>query len=169
MRIIGAWLLLSITLFHWIGGLLCFEMIYHIEMRHNMNALEQTIADAVQACIDAETTVKVLDAGTVLPKGYVYGNYFAFSEEVEGQTVFYTLLEQTDAITYEKVSVPPSASLTDREQALLIKSLLYEFVVADLWCSDAALQLSHTDCFLPINTLPLMERPIPTPPPDSFA
>jgi hypothetical protein len=169
MRIIGAWLLLFITLSHWIGSLFCFEIIYYIEIRHNMNALEQTIADALQACIDAETTVKVLDADTVLPKGYVYGNYFAFSEEVEGQRVFYTLVEQTDAITYEKVSAPPSASLTDREQALLIKSLLYEFVVADLWCANTALQLSHTDCFLPINALPLMERSIPTPPPDSFA
>lgn len=168
MRIFGAWLFLSVTLFHWIGTLLCFEAVYYIETRHNMNALEQALANAIQTRTGAEATIKVLDADTLLPKGYVYGNYFAFSEEVEGQTVFYTVIEPADAATYEAVSVPPANPLTDCEQAILLKSLLYECILTASWQLNVPLPPLQTDCFLLTAAFSSAERTILAPPPDAL-
>lgn len=78
MKIAYAWLLLVLVLSNWVGGFVYFEISYLVEIRHEMNAAEQAIAEAVQQEIGAESVVKVLDEQQVLPKGNVYGD-FAFA------------------------------------------------------------------------------------------
>ena len=126
MRIACAWLLLVLTLSNWVGGFLCFEMSCYLKAQHKMNALEQSIADNVQRVIGTESTVKMLQQQARL-KGDVYGDV-AFAEKINGETIFYTFLDQS--VQYEKVNQgreTPASS--DSHHALLLKSLLQEFEV----------------------------------------
>lgn len=126
MRIACAWLLLVLTLSNWIGGFLCFEMSCYLQAHHEMNALEQSIADNVQREIGTKSTVKMLQQQARL-KGDVYGDV-AFAEEINGETVFYTFLDQSSQ--YEKVNQSTETpTSSDNHHALLLKSLLQEFEV----------------------------------------
>lgn len=128
MKIAYAWLLLVLVLSNWVGGFVYFEISYLVEIRHEMNAAEQAIAEAVQQEIGAESVVKVLDEQQVLPKGNVYGD-FAFATEMNGETVYYTLLNDRTDLKKVTQHTDHSTSSND-DHALLLKSLLTEFEVA---------------------------------------
>lgn len=126
MRIAYAWLLLVITLSNWIGGFLYMEVSRYVEVRHEMNTIEQSIANLVEQSIGAESAVKVLDQQPRL-KGDVYGDA-SFATEVRGQTIYYTLIDNTADL--QKVTESNSMSNpSDVDHTALIKSLLQEFEV----------------------------------------
>lgn len=126
MRIAYAWLLLGITLSNWIGGFLYVEISHYVEVRHEMNAMEQTIATVVQQSIGAASAVKVLDQQPRL-KGDVYGDG-AFATEVSGEAVYYTLIDDhADLQKVTESSANPASS--DKNHTILIKSFLQEFEV----------------------------------------
>jgi hypothetical protein len=69
----------------------------------------------------------MLDAQQVIPKGNVYGD-FAFATEVNGETVYYTLLDDsTDLQQVAQAATMPTSSNDDH--SLLLKSLFIEFEV----------------------------------------
>lgn len=126
MRIAYAWLLLVITLSNWIGGFLYVEISEYIEVKHQMNAVEQMLALQVQQSIGTESTVKMLDPQPRL-KGDVYGDG-AFATEIDGENVFYTLLDRETDL--QKVTTSHSnPSHSDSKHTILIKSLFCEFEV----------------------------------------
>lgn len=163
MRIFYAWLLLVVTLSNWIGGFLYFEVSYYLEVRHEMTALEQSIAAVVQAESGIKSAVKMLSQQPRL-KGDVYGD-FAFSEEIKGETVFYTLLDSS--IQYEKITdskeLPTSS---DSNRTLLLKSLLQEFeVTATVHLVSSALTPHQTIFYVASSEEQIFDHVL-TPPPN---
>lgn len=148
MRIAYAWLLLVLVLSNGIGGFLCFEIRQLVEIQHEMNAAEQTIAQQFQKETGSESVVKMLDEKQVIPKGNVYGD-FAFATEVNGETVYYTLLDDsTDVQAVTQTTKMPTSSNDDR--ALLLKSLFAEFEVTQPnYFSSSVLTPFQTIFYLP--------------------
>jgi|GEM_PF-2035481 len=129
MRIACAWLLLVGTLSNWVGGFLCFEISRYIEVRHEMNAIEQDIAAAVEQQIGTKSAVKMLDDQPRL-KGDVYGDA-AFATEIAGESVHYTLIDEAQAVDYKEVTQAANTSSSDENHSTLLKSLFQEFEIIE--------------------------------------
>lgn len=130
MRIGFAWILLLLTLSSWIGGLLCFEIRYYIDLQRSMNKLEQVISEQVKQEIGTESTIRIIDNQNHIPRGYVYGDWFVFSSELEdGNTVYYTIENESQKSDYQIVELPKENPVSDSNQAILFKSLIQEFVM----------------------------------------
>jgi hypothetical protein len=126
MRIASAWLLLALVLSNWVGGFLCFEIRHFIEWQHEMNAVEQIIAQEVQATTGVKSAVKTLEAEPYL-RGDVYGDA-AFATEIAGEAVHYTLIDEHQAREVTQAS-PPASSNDDH--SILLKSLFQEFEIIE--------------------------------------
>lgn len=129
MRIACAWLLLVVTLSNWVGGFLCFEISEWIELRYEMNAAEQKIAQVVQQKIGAKSAVKMLDDQPRL-KGDVYGDA-AFATEIAGESVHYTLIDGSQSIDYKEITQATHPSSSDDDRSTLLKSLFQEFEIIE--------------------------------------
>lgn len=168
MRIAAAWLLLLIVLSNWIGGLLCFEVSYYIEIRREMNALEQEIAEEVSRQTGAESLVRIEPA--TVPRGHIYSDFFLFSKETdEGQTVYYTLEKESQVTDYEQVTHQQENPVSDTEQAILFKSLFQEFVMPQPELPVAFVKIPDQSCFYFTDRQPQPFLTVSTPPPDSQA
>jgi len=128
MRIFYAWLLLSISAFQWIGGYVCFEVSYFIEVQRQMSETEQLIADGVKEETGVETSVKILHDEQFGQRGIIYSNFFAFSHDIDEETVYFTL-EETGTVDYEQVTRHQQPRGGDEEKAAHLKSLHQDFTV----------------------------------------
>lgn len=144
MRIAYAWLLLVVTLSNWVGGFLYFEINQYIEVRYEMNAIEQEIAAAVEVQLGAESIVKTLDQEPRL-KGDVYGDV-AFATEIADETVYYTLVNDVSILQKITQSTNNPAS-SDTNNAFLLKCLLQEFEVTAYNFSFSSALTSYTSNF----------------------
>lgn len=164
MKITYAWLLLVLALSNWVGGFVYVEMSCLVEIRHDMNAAEQVIAESVAQEIGTENVVKMLDEQQVNPKGNVYGD-FAFATEMAGKTVYYTFLNS--ATDVKKVAQhPDKSSSSDENHALLLKSLLTEFEVIPPNYLLRSVLISYQSNFLYSDLKGHIFTTIFTPPPD---
>ncbi len=165
MKIAYAWLLLVLVLSNWVGGFFFFEISYLVEVQHEMNAAEQTIAESVQRETGVKSIVKVLDDEQVIPKGNVYGD-FAFSAQVNGETVYYTLLDEATDVqqVHQQAEMPTSSN---DEHSLLLKSLFAEFEITqpNYYLLSSVLTPSQTNFHYNIITQ-LSIQNILTPPPN---
>ncbi|MFN7116656.1 MAG: hypothetical protein ACK4TA_07625 [Saprospiraceae bacterium] len=164
MRIAYAWLLLVLVLSNWVGGFVFFEISYLVEIRHSMNAAEQTIAETVQGEIGSKSVVKILDSQQVIPKGNVYGD-FAFATEVNGETVYYTLLENDrDLQEISQQAEMPTSS--NDEHNILLKSLFTEFEITQPnYLLSSVLTPSQTNFYYQ-TSFTFSGRNVLTPPPN---
>ncbi len=165
MRIASAWLLLLVVLSNWIGGLLCFEMSYYIEIQRDMNALEQAIAAEINRQTGTESSVQ-LETATI-PRGNIYSDFFLFSQAInDGQTIYYTLENSSQIIDYEQITLPQENPVSDSEQAVLFKSLFQEFVMPLEALSVALVEIPDQSSFYFADRQPQPYFTILTPPPD---
>lgn len=165
MRIATAWLLLLVVLSNWIGALLCFEVSYYIEIRREMNALEQAIAEEVSEQTGTESLVKIESAA--VPRGHIYSDFFLFSKETEdGQTVYYTLEKESQSADYKQVTHKQNNPVSDSEQAILFKSLFQEFVMPQPELPVALVEIPGQSCFCFTDRQPQPYLSVSTPPPD---
>ncbi|MDX1941368.1 MAG: hypothetical protein SFU99_12500 [Saprospiraceae bacterium] len=165
MRMIKAWLLLVVLLSNWVGGLLCFEMNYYIEIRRDMNALEQAIAAGVTEKTGIESTVKIEEAA--VPRGHIYSDFFLFSEEMDnGETVYYTIENDAKSTDIQQVTHREKNPVSDSEKAMLFKSLFQEFVVSNSTLTNISVAIIKENCFYFNSYQPQPYLSILTPPPN---
>lgn len=165
MRMASAWLLLLVVLSNWIGGLLCFEVSYYIEIRREMNALEQAIAEEVSRQTGAESLVRIESAA--VPRGHVYSDFFLFSQEMnDGETIYYTLEKGSQITEYEWITNRENNPASDSEQAILFKSLFQEFVMPQPELPVALVEIPDPSCFYFTDRQPQPFLSVSTPPPD---
>ncbi len=127
MKKFYAWLLLSVSTFQWIGGHICFEVSYFIEVVHQMDEVEKEIAKEVKEEIGVEANVKILQEEDIMPRGHIYSDFFAFSKNLGDQTVFYTIEDDSSGLSYEQVTERQQPQQDQEKQASLIKSLYQDF------------------------------------------
>ena len=113
MRPFYAWLLLTAICLQWIGGSYCLKVGYTIEIERNMNQTEVQIAESVKAQLGVEAQVRQLSADDIALQAKAYSSFFAFSEEVDGETVYYTL--EKDAVDVVDASYQLGQPLDSRQ------------------------------------------------------
>ena len=156
MRIAAAWFLLSLSLAQWVGGHLCFEVRYLVEIQRQMNASEAALAVAVEQETGIESSVRVLEEAEVTPRGNFYGD-FVFSQATEEETIFYVVEDQSDLTTVKSVSTPSGQDhpSNDNNQANLLKGLFKDFMIPESalplapasWRADSVFQFAAPSSF----------------------
>ncbi|MEZ4958678.1 MAG: hypothetical protein R2830_02550 [Saprospiraceae bacterium] len=129
MRKFYAWLLLTVSTFQWIGGHICLEVSYFMEVEHTMDEVERAIAQEVTEETGVETNVKIIHGDEITPRGHIYSDFFAFSKNVGDETVFYTIEGDPGPITYEQVTTHQQPQGDEDRQASLLKSLYQDFTL----------------------------------------
>lgn len=162
---IKAWLLLVVLLSNWVGGLLCFEVSYFIEIQRDMNVLERAIAAEVTEKTGIESTVKIEEAA--VPRGHIYSDFFLFSEEMEnGETVYYTIENDAKSTDIQQITHREENPVSDSEKAMLFKSLFQEYVVSNSILANVPLEIMNENCFYFNSYQPQPYLSILTPPPN---
>ncbi len=130
MKLVSAWFLLSLSMAQWVGGHLCFEARYFMEIQHQMNAAEKALAELVTQKTGVESAVRVLQEDELIPRGNFYGD-FVFSKETASQKIYYVVDNQSDSI--KTLVVAPGSGKNDpastARDAKLLKGLFKKFMM----------------------------------------
>lgn len=129
MKKFYAWLLLTVSTCQWIGGHIYFEVSYFIEIEYRMNEAEKTIAEAVKEETGVEANVKIISSEQLTQRGQIYSDFFAFSENIGDETVYFTISHDSSATTYEKVTHHQTPQQENENAAIQLKSLQQDFIV----------------------------------------
>lgn len=146
-----AWLLLVVSTVQWIGGHICFEVAYLMEVEVGMSEPEQAISSELFEETGIEAAVNILPEGNQVRTGADYGNYFAFSKTDSTGTVYFTIDYAPRTATWEQVA--GHLPLDDESKApkpLLVQWLFTAFFYQSLefpQTIDSALALNqfHVD------------------------
>jgi len=106
MKITSAWFLLALSVAQWVGGHVCLEVNYWIEVQRQMSIEEIALAKLVQQKTGIESVVRVLLEDELMPRGNFYGD-FVFSKKNELKTIYYTVEHQTDSTFYKSLAQTP--------------------------------------------------------------
>lgn len=167
MKIFYAWLLLSISTVQWIGSHLCFEVSYLVKTERRMSEAEAAIAEELAAETGLDTKVKILDPDRLVPRGHVYGDFFAFSKNHGDTTVYYAMEKDTSSVSYDQVSSHTVPQQENPGKTALLKSLFQEFTLPSTALPSRSWEPSNkTENFRLIALQGAGGRPTPTPPPD---
>ena len=130
MRRFYAWLLLVVSTAQWIGGHICFEVQYFIEVPKEMSVAEQTISKDIFEETGVESSVSVLPYSQHVRWGADYGNYFAYSKTDSTGTVFFTIdyAPRTTVLEDFASSAPVGQHNDDAAQTSVLKLLFSEFL-----------------------------------------
>ena len=120
MRSLSAILLVVLLLARWAGDCWhCHQVVYALEVYHDMNATEAALARQ----LDVSHAVREVAPEAALHGGYAIPGSYVFSEVVDGDTLYYLLLNesQTSAFTplaaeqprHDRPQLPPVVSLGD--------------------------------------------------------
>lgn len=129
MRIFYAWLLLVLSTVQWIGGHICFEVAYFMEVEQVMSEPEHAISSEILKETGIETSVNILPEGQHVRWGADYGNYFAYSKADSSGTVFYTIDYAPRTVTWEQVAGDaPEKQQGNATKTTVLKHLFSEFL-----------------------------------------
>ena len=132
MRPYLAWLLLILTSFQWIGGRLCYKVIYSVEISRQMNEAEMAVAESLMSETGIEAHVQILDRTEINIDGIGYSNFFLFSREMEGETVYYQLNSApADLVDFELVLDPDGDAQERSPKMALLDRLFSDFTLYD--------------------------------------
>lgn len=133
MKITSAWFLLALSITQWVGGHLCLEVNYWIEIQRQMSAQEQALAEVVLQKTGIESAIRVLSEDELMPRGNFYGD-FIFSKKTETQTTYYTVEHQVDSIVYKALSQAPDQkkTISDGPSEKLLKGLFKAFTMPEV-------------------------------------
>lgn len=131
MKKFYAWLLLTVSTCQWIGGHICFEVSFFIEIEHRMDEEERAIAEAVKEETGVEAAVHILDEEQLAPRGHIYSDFFAFSKEIEGRTIYFSVEDYSSVVAYEEVTTHQQPRQQDEEKMTLLKSLFQDFTIPE--------------------------------------
>lgn len=124
-----AWLLLIVSTVQWIGGHICYEVAYLVEVEQVMSEPEQAISNEIFEETGVAAGVNILPEGQHLRTGADYGNYFAFSKSDSTGTVFYTIDFAPRTVTWEQVAGHlPQKEQDDAPNTSILKLLFSEFL-----------------------------------------
>lgn len=170
MRKFYAWLLLIVSTAQWIGGHICFEVQYFIEVPQEISATEQTISQDIFEETGVETTVSVLPDSQHVRWGTDYGNYFEYSKTDSTGTVYFTIDYAPRSTVWEDVAVkmPIHQNKDSGANASILKYLLAEFIFPSNDLPSGRVSDLVATNFMETQ---LGEQPRPSPispPPDSF-
>lgn len=163
MKMASPWFLLAIVLFQWIGGVLIFQVSHYVEVRRQMNATEQVIAERVKEKTGASGWVKIRHEDSLLRKGAIYQD-FVFSEEINGETIYYEWADESEAVSIEKVT-RHHTPVSSTGKALLAKSIVQECIVAEVIGQSPNTPLRGPLCACEPQGIASPFLAIPTPPP----
>ena len=121
--------MLAISTCQWIGGHICFEVSYFIEIEHRMDEAEKALAEAVKEETGVETDVAIIGEEQLIPRGNIYSGFFAFSENQGEETVYFTLSNESSSIRYEQVTQPQQSQNQQDEKAAQLSSLHQDFTI----------------------------------------
>lgn len=92
MKNVAAWLLLIAISLHLIGSYVCMKIMYPVTYERPMSHAERAIATLLEEETGIRANIVLLSQNQVLPEDIGYNsNYFIFSREMEGKTVFYRI------------------------------------------------------------------------------
>ncbi|MDX1907322.1 MAG: hypothetical protein SF053_09835 [Bacteroidia bacterium] len=128
MRKTKAYILLAILLISWTERFIILEETEYVEIRHQMNILEQRIAAEVAQSIGVHTLVQLMPTPEFPVRGMVYGDQ-GFSIELDGQVYYYSLLDEAHSTSLQAITrAKPVTSEEQEREMILIKKLTSEHV-----------------------------------------
>lgn len=168
MKPILSWLLLGIVSLHWVGSHVYIAVQQIQETTYQMNEAEQLLADFIADETDIETHIQVINLAenTVNIEEIGYSGLFIFNQEIDGQTVHYTINKTTKnnekEVLFQSKEDKPNSNQTQLFQQFFPK-LFYQVATF--------LSLDQTPTTTPNNfrvkTLRhLFQIAIPSPPPN---
>jgi hypothetical protein len=170
VRPILAWLLLLLTSFQWIGGRLCYKVIYTVEISRQMNEAEQALAESIQHETGIIAQVEVLERSEIDIDGIGYSNFFMFSGNVDGETVYYKVnSDPVDLFDHEIYAGQPGSEENSPKMVLLDR------LFSDFLLQQAGLPITPKVFVLParnfhsVDLSDIFPLSSPTPPPESIA
>lgn len=170
MRRFYAWLLLVVSTAQWIGGHICFEVQYFMEVPQEMSVAEQTISKDIFEETGVETTVTVVPDHHRVRWGADYANYFTFSKTDSTGAVYFTIdyAPRTTILADFADPAPTKSQGDSTPKNSVLKQLFAEFLFpsAELpTCGVADLTVTNFQ----LTQLGEQLRPSPlSPPPDQL-
>lgn len=170
MRPILAWLLLFLTSFQWIGGRLCYKVIYTVEISRQMNAAEQALAESIQAETGIIAHVEVLERSEIDIDGIGYSNFFMFSGNVDGETLYYKVNADPVDLFDHEIFAGQSGSEEKSPKTAFLDRLFSDFLLqrADLPITPKVFVLPARN-FHSLVLPDISPLPFPSPPPEAIA
>jgi len=165
MKVIAPWLLIFIITFQWMAGQFVLKTVYSVEVAHQMDEREALLAEQLHQTNGLRTAIRILDEDEFNPNSIGYSNQFIFSEEIDGEKVWFTLVTDTVKVVAEQQVSNNTDKDTDHKQALL-ERLFAKYTVAPLpgLIKEHTL-LSAPQQFFIHQQAGLFSPAIPTPPP----
>ncbi len=166
MKITSAWFLLALSAAQWVGGHLCLEVNYWIEIQRQMSVQEQALADIVQQKTGIESVVRVLSEAELMPRGNFYGD-FIFSNKTEIKTIYYTVDNQTYSTVYTTLAQAPDQKnpISDGPSEKLLKGLFKVFEIPETHRLFPLFQKRVTSTFQFITPFSFLFKPLILQPP----
>lgn len=166
MKITSAWFLLALSVAQWVGGHLCLEVNYWIEIQRQMSAQEQALADMVHQKTGITSAVRVLSESELMPRGNFYGD-FVFSNKTEINTIYYTVDNQTYSTIYKALSHAPDQKnpISDGPSEKLLKGLFKVFEIPETHGLFSLFQKRVTPTFQFITPFSFLFKPLILHPP----
>jgi len=167
MKIISAWFLLFISTAHWVGGCLCFEVSYLMEVRREMSETEMGIAESLEEDLGIEGPIRIMEKSEMTLRGNFY-NDFVFSKEMDSSTVYYTIEYPAKTLTYEQIAYqqPHKPDQNSSDKSTLLKSLFTDFIFPSPVFPSVSGEIWTTHTFHVAENHGTVFNPIISPPPD---
>jgi len=166
MKIASAWFLLVLSAAQWVGGHVCLEVSYWVEIQRQMSAQEQALAEIVHQKTGIASAVRVLSEDELMPRGNFYGD-FVFSKKNDSKTIYYTVENQTDSIVYEALSQTPGQKTptSNGPSEKLLKGLFKVFEMPETQWPSLLFQKRLTSAFQFITPFSFLFKPLLLHPP----
>jgi|APTNR8051073442_1049403.scaffolds.fasta_scaffold01277_8 hypothetical protein len=166
MKMTSSWFLLALSMTQWVGGHVCLEISYWIEIQRQMSAQEQALAAIVQQKTGIESAVRVLSEDELMPRGNFYGD-FVFLEKTEAKTIYYTVENQSYSTVYKALSQAhdQKTPISNGPSEKLLKGLFKVFEMQDTQWPALFFQKRLTPAFQYTTPLSFLFKPLMLHPP----
>ena len=132
MRILLAWPLLLLVCAQWISGSLCLRVVYAIEVESQMTDTEAKLATTIKEETGLETQVQILEEEQLNMDQVGYSNFFMFSKEMDGDTVYFKLnTDSVKLVEYEVNKHEQRNAGEDSDNGILFKRLFPQFTITE--------------------------------------
>lgn len=167
MKPILSWLLLAIITCHWVGSYIGFKVIYKIEVESKMSEAEESIAEIVKEETSLEAHITILDEDEIQMRGNGYGNFYVFSKEIDGKTVYYQIDPTPVKVVEHEYVATANPHEEEHEKIALFEHFFSKYTIPKTHFKAVPPYLTSSEVtFNVIDLRNLLFPTIPTPPPD---
>lgn len=165
MRAPLAWLLIVILSTHWMGGYLCFQLEYLVEVKNSMSSVEKMISEVLAEEMGAGIHVDIVDEQQLENANFGYSGRFIFSEEINGQVYHFEIISDPVDLSYQKQSYSQSQQPGgDHDKAIAFEWRFSKFTLQDLAFPSSVGEVGNRNYYHQDNH-PISSPSVPTPPP----